>query len=123
MDSDPGDLHYVPQLLLLLFLILINAYFAAAEMAIVSVSKVKIKSLAADGDRRAAILQGLLEQPNKFLSTIQVAITLAGFLTSATAATAMADDVGGVLRAWGVPYGYQVAVVLITLVLSYFNLV
>jgi putative hemolysin len=123
MDPDPGDLRYVPQLLLLLVLTLINAYFAAAEMAIVSVSKARIKSLVADGDRRAAILQGLLEQPNKFLSTIQVAITLAGFLTSAAAATAMADDVGGILRALGVPYGYQTAVVLITFVLSYFNLV
>ncbi|MDR2356079.1 MAG: hemolysin family protein [Clostridiales Family XIII bacterium] len=123
MDSDPGDLHYIPQLLLLLVLILINAYFAAAEMAVVSVSKAKVKALAADGDRRAAILQTLLAQPNKFLSTIQVAITLAGFLTSAAAATSMADDVGGLLSAWGVPYGYQTAVVLITVVLSYFNLV
>jgi putative hemolysin len=123
MDPDPGDLHYLPQLLLLLVLILINAYFAAAEMAIVSVSKAKIKALAADGNRRAAILQDLLEQPNKFLSTIQVAITLAGFLTSAAAATSMAGDVGGMLSSWGVPYGYQIAVVLITVVLSYFNLV
>jgi putative hemolysin len=123
MDPDPGDLHYLPQLLLLLVLILINAYFAAAEMAIVSVSKAKIKSLVADGNRRAAILQDLLEQPNKFLSTIQVVITLAGFLTSAAAATAMADDVGAVLDGWGLPYGYQIAVVLITIVLSYFSLV
>jgi putative hemolysin len=75
MDPDPGDLHYIPQLLLLIVLTLINAYFAAAEMAIVSVSKGKIKNLAADGDRRAAILLDLLEQPNKFLSTIQVVIT------------------------------------------------
>jgi putative hemolysin len=123
MDSDPGDLHYVPQLLLLLVLTFINAYFAAAEMAVVSVSKSKIKSLAAEGDARAVIVQGFLDQPNKFLSTIQVAITLAGFLTSATAAITMADDVGGVLSALGLPYGYQTAVVLITFVLSYFNLV
>jgi putative hemolysin len=102
---------------------LINAYFAAAEMAIVSVSKVKIKNLAADGNRSARILQTLLEQPNKFLSTIQVMITLAGFLTSAIAATAMAGEFGGVLASIGVPYSYQVAVVLITVVLSYISLV
>jgi putative hemolysin len=123
MDPDPGDLHYLPQLLLLFVLILINAYFAAAEMAIVSVSKAKIKSLAADGNRNALILQSLLEQPNKFLSTIQVVITLAGFLTSAAAATSMGDDVGAILHDLGLPYGYQIAVVLITVVLSYFSLV
>jgi putative hemolysin len=123
MDPDPGDLYYLPQLLLLLVLILINAYFAAAEMAIVSVSKAKIKSLASDGNRRAVILHDLLEQPNKFLSTIQVVITLAGFLTSAAAATSMGDDVGKALKSLGIPYGYQIAVVLITIVLSYFNLV
>ncbi|MDR0425374.1 MAG: hemolysin family protein [Clostridiales Family XIII bacterium] len=113
----------MPQIILLVALILINAYFAAAEMAVVSVNKVKIKTLAADGNKSARVLQTLLEQPNKFLSTIQVMITLAGFLTSATAATAMADDFGAILAIIGLPYSYQAAVVLITLALSYISLV
>jgi putative hemolysin len=110
-------------LLLLAVLILINAFFASAEMATVSVSKAKIKGLAAEGNKNARILQDLLEQPNKFLSTIQVVITLAGFLTSAAAATSMADDVSAFLHRFGLPYSYQIAIVLITVILSYFNLV
>ncbi|MDR1571868.1 MAG: hemolysin family protein [Clostridiales Family XIII bacterium] len=123
LDPDPDGMPYLPQLLLLAALILVNACFACAEMAIVSVSKAKVRSLAADGAKNAGALLSLIEQPNKFLSTIQVAITLAGFLTSAAAATSMADDVGGLLAALRVPYSYQVAVVLITCVLSYFSLV
>jgi putative hemolysin len=122
-EPDPDRLSYLPQLLFLLVLILVNAYFSAAEMAIVSVSKVRIKNLASEGSRKAQILLSLLDQPNKFLSTVQVVITLAGFLTSATAATAMAGDLGNVIKSFGVPYSYQIAIVLITLVLSYFNLV
>jgi putative hemolysin len=123
VDPDPGDLSYIPQLLLLIALICVNACFASAEMAIVSVSKARIKALAAEGNKKARILQDLMNQPNKFLSTIQVAITLSGFLTSAAAATSMADDLGDSLNRIGIPHSYPIAVVLITILLSYFNLV
>ena len=63
------------QLIFLFVLILINAFFAMAEMAIVSVNKNKIKILAQDGNKKAVLLQNLLEDPNRFLSAIQIAIT------------------------------------------------
>ncbi len=92
-------------------------------MSIVSANKNKIKVLAQDGNKKAVLLQKLLEEPNKFLSTIQVAITLAGFLASASAAVALSDDLGAFLTKFGIPYGNQIAVVLVTMILSYITLV
>ncbi|WP_330634518.1 hemolysin family protein [Anaerovorax sp. IOR16] len=124
MDSSPDpSMPLAFQLLFLALLILINAFFASAEMAFVSLNKNKIKLLANQGNKKAILLQRLIEEPNKFLSTIQVAITLAGFLSSASAATSMADDIGAFLHRFGIPYETQIAVVLVTLVLSYFTLV
>ena len=111
------------QIIFLFVLILINAFFALAEMSIVSANKNKIKVLAQDGNKKAVLLQKLLEEPNKFLSTIQVAITLAGFLASASAAVALSDDLGAFLTKFGIPYGNQIAVVLVTMILSYLTLV
>ena len=111
------------QIIFLFVLILINAFFALAEMSIVSANKNKIKVLAQDGNKKAVLLQKLLEEPNKFLSTIQVAITLAGFLASASAAVALSDDLGAFLTKFGIPYGNQIAVVLVTMILSYITLV
>lgn len=122
MDNpDPGNV--LPQLLLILVLTLINAFFAAAEIAVVSVNKNKVKTLAEEGNKRAKALKGLIEEPTKFLSTIQVAITLAGFFSSASAATGMSDNLGAQLERIGLPYGTEIAMVLITLLLSFFNLV
>ena len=124
MDSGPDPSMSVGfQLLFLALLILINAYFASAEMAFVSVNKNKIKILAQEGDAKARRILEFLEQPNQFLSTIQVAITLAGYLASAVAAVGMSDDVGALLSRISIPYPNQVAVVLVTFILSYFNLV
>ena len=122
MDPDPS-MSLAVQLLFLALLILINAFFASAEMAIVSVNKNKIKVLAQEGKKKAKLLLKLYEEPNKFLSTIQVAITLAGFLSSAVAATSMSDDIAVFLSKFGIPYETQVAVVLVTLVLSFITLV
>ncbi len=111
------------QIIFLFVLILINAFFALAEMAIVSVNKNKIKVLAQEGNKKAVTLQKLLEEPNKFLSAIQIAITLAGFLASASASVAMSDDLGAWLAKFGIPYGKQIAVVIVTVLLSYVTLV
>lgn len=121
MTSDPGPL--LGQLILLAVLILINAYFAAAEMAIVSVNKNRIRTLAHEGNKKAKALNDLIDEPNKFLSAIQVIITLAGFLTSAEAAVSFSDDVGRWITGFGVPYGQEIAVIVVTLVLSFFTLV
>ena len=111
------------QIILLLVLILVNAYFAAAELAIVSVNKNRIRTLAQEGNKKAESLAKLIEEPNKFLSAIQVVITLAGFMTSAEAAVSFSDDVGAFLEGAGIPYGIEVSVVLVTLILSFFTLV
>ncbi|MBQ4040196.1 MAG: DUF21 domain-containing protein, partial [Oscillospiraceae bacterium] len=74
------------QLALQAILIAINAFFASAEIAIVSINDAKLEKMAEEGDKRAKKLVKLTEQPTKFLSTIQVAITLAGFMGSAFAA-------------------------------------
>lgn len=121
MSSDPGPLW--GQLILLAVLIIINAYFAAAEMAIVSVNKNRIRTLAHEGNKKAKALSELIDEPNKFLSAIQVIITLAGFLTSAEAAVSFSDDVGVFLEELGIPYGESIAVIVVTLILSFFTLV
>jgi putative hemolysin len=123
MDPDPES-NYLFQILLLLILIIINAFFAMAEMATVSANRNTIRTKAADGKKSAVLLLDLIEKPNKFLSTIQVCITLAGFLQSAVAATAMADDLGGFInRIFHISSGNGIAVVIITFILSFFNLV
>ncbi len=122
--SDPGSPLAI-QFIFLFVLILINAFFAAAEMAVVSVNKNKIKVLAQEGNRRAVLVQKLIENPNVFLSTIQVAITLAGFLASASAAVGLSDDLGALLSGLGLPQSVakELAVVVVTIILSYVTLV
>lgn len=116
------------QLLLQFILILLNAIFACAEIAVLSVNEAKIARLEESGDRRAKKLHKLTEQPSKFLSTIQVAITLSGFLASAFAS----DNFATRLVEWVVSLGltnvhpdalHSIAVVVITIILSYFTLV
>ena len=121
MSSDAGPLW--GQIFLLVVLIAVNAYFAAAEMAIVSVNKNRIRTIAQEGNRKAEALLKLIDDPNKFLSAIQVVITLAGFLTSAEAAVSFSDDMGVFLESFGIPYGQEISVVIVTLILSFFTLV
>lgn len=118
--SDSGP---VGSLLLILILVIINAFFAAAEMAIVSVNKSKINVLAEEGNKKALALKKLTEEPSKFLATIQVGITLSGFFASASAATGISVQLGTFMVNHGIPYGHELAVILITIVLSYITLV
>ena len=124
MDAgDPDGNSILFQLLFLAFLTLVNAFFAGAEMAVVSVNKNRIKVLADEGSKRPALLQTLFEDSTKFLSTIQVAITLAGFFSSASAATGISQVLGGWIAQFGIPYSNTIAVVVVTIILSYFTLV
>lgn len=113
----------VIQLLIIVILTVINAFFAAAEMAMVSMDKDKIGLLAAEGNKKAAKLMAISKNPNKFLSTIQVGITLAGFFSSASAATGLSLGFGEWLEEMSVPFGSQLSMIIVTLVLSYFILV
>lgn len=114
-------------IILQIVLIALNAVFASAEIAVVSCNETKLKKMAEDGNKRAARLTRLTEQPARFLSTIQVAITLAGLLGSAFAADNFAEPLTNWLVGLGVPIPADtlntICVVLITLVLSYFNIV
>ena len=120
---DPEPMSLVSQFVLILVLTLLNAFFASAEMAIVSVNRNRIKMLADDGDKKASLLADLLEEPNKFLSTIQVGITLAGFFSSASAATGISEVIGASLSQLGIPYAQSISIIVITIILSYFTLV
>ena len=129
--EDPDPANVIFQLLLLLVLILLNAFFAMSEIAIISLNDTKVKKMAEDGDKRAAKVLKLTENPSNFLSTIQLGVTLAGFLTSASAAESFADPLTAVIAEWlsiptdsslfGVIGG--VSMVIITIVISYFSLV
>lgn len=120
MDIDP-DLFL--QILLLIALTGINAFFAASEMAVVSLNKTKISTLAQEGNKKAQKLLELMDEPNRFLSTIQVAITLAGFFASASAATGISVYLADFFNTFSLPYSETIAIVIVTVILSYFTLV
>ena len=123
MDADPAGNSIISTLLLLLFFTLMNAYFAGAEMAVVSVNKNRIRALAESGNKKAKVVESLFEDSTKFLSTIQVAITFAGFYSSASAAAGLAPYVAGWLAQYQIPYSGSIARNGLTLVLMFFNLV
>lgn len=123
MDLDQGSITIILQLLLLVILTSVNAFFACAEMAIVSLNKNKIHRMAEEGNKKAIKIERVLDEPTKFLSTIQVAITLAGFFASASAAVGISKVLGVQLSSWGLPYGETIAMIIVTILLSYFTLV
>lgn len=118
-----------PQLLLQLILILLNAFFAATEIAFVSLNENKLKHQAEDGDKKAKKMLKIVQEPTGFLSTIQIGITLAGFLGSAFAADSFSDKlVDWMIKLFKLSSDARasldaVAVIVITLILSYFTLV
>ncbi len=120
MDGGP-EVYF--QIIILILLTLVNAFFAASEMAIVSMDKKKLLTLSEQGDKRAIKVEKLLKEPSKFLSTIQVGITFAGFFTSASAAVGLSHKFGNFLENLSVPFAYRVSFVLITVILAFFSLV
>ncbi|MGI6679400.1 MAG: hemolysin family protein [Dehalobacterium sp.] len=115
------------QLLFLLILILFNAFFAASEIAMISLNDNRIKKMGEEGHKKALLILNFLKEPSKFLATIQIGITLAGFLASAFAAQSFAGKLVALVEPLGFPVGTVVlnalAVTLITLILSYITLV
>ncbi len=122
-EPDPDGNSIMVQIVILIFLTLINAFFSCAEMATVSVNKNKMKRMAESGNKKAILIQKLLDEPTRFLSTIQVAITLAGFFSSASAATGLSKPLGQWLLRFKLPYSEQISLILVTLILAYFTLV
>ncbi|MDY4607778.1 MAG: hemolysin family protein [Eubacterium sp.] len=119
----------IKQILLQVVLIALNAFFAATEIAVISLNEKKVRALADDGNKKAIKMLKIIEEPTKFLSTIQIGITLAGFLGSAFAADNFAEGLSNSivttfhLSADKAKIINTVAVVVITLVLSYFTLI
>ena len=111
------------QIVIIIILTGINAFFSSAEMAIVSLNKNKLKILIEEGNKKAILLDNLLQEPSKFLSTIQVGITLASFFASASAATGLSQYLSNALQPLNIPYNNQISMILITFMLSYITLV
>ena len=115
------------QLIVLVILIFLNAFFAATEMAFVTLNDAKIDKQAKEGNKKAISIQKMLKNPSKFLATIQIGITLAGFLSSALASDAFASEIAFYLHQT-IPYlTYEtwtaISMIIVTIILSYFSLV
>lgn len=115
------------QILVLIVLILLNAFFAATEIAFISLNDIKIELKAKEGNKKAKLLQKMLNDPSKFLATIQIGITLAGFLSSAFASDTFADILANKLYNL-MPFiamarWKEISIIIITIILSYFTLV
>ncbi len=127
-DPDPANGMF-SQIILLFALILTNAFFAMSEIAVISLSDAKIDRMASEGDRRARRVQKLTANTSRFLAMIQIGVTLAGFLASASAAQAFVDKLQGVLERISASAPTLsnlmggVATVAVTLMISYVSLV
>ena len=112
----------VISLLIVLFFVLVNAFFSGTEMAVITLNDAKIHKLSEDGDRKARRVIGFIDNPGRFLATIQVGVTFAGFLSSAFAASNFSSKLAGILPGSG-SWKEPLCTVIITLILSYFSLV
>lgn len=117
----------VTEILVILLLLLVNAFFAASEMALISLNDNKIKMMAEQGDKKAKLIHRMLSEPSKFLATIQIGITLAGFLSSAFASESFSDNLVNMLQKTNIPVPVSTlktfSVFIISIILSYFSLV
>ena len=114
------------QIFILIILIGLNAFFAASEIAFISLNDAKIENQAKEGKKKAKQIEKMLETPSKFLSTIQIGITLAGFLSSAFASDAFAYRLAPILNnaiPIGVGIWQNISIILITIMLSFFTII
>ena len=117
----------ISQIIVLIILIALNAYFAATEIAFITLNDAKVEKQAKEGNKKAKQIHKMLKTPSKLLATIQIGITLAGFLSSAFASNTFADKLAPVLNKWmpilSVGTWNTIAIILITIILSFFTLV
>ena len=116
------EFSFAPQIAILVVLIVVTAFFVMAEFSFVATNRAHVKSLAEDGVKNASLLYELMGRPTSYLSAAQVCITLAGFLQSAIAATYIAEAISDQLAATGLAYAREIGVVVITVILAFFNL-
>ena len=117
----------ISQIFILVILILLNAFFAASEIAFISLNDAKVAKQAKNGDKKAKQILKMLENPSKFLATIQIGITLAGFLSSAFASDAFASKLAPILNNLipqiSISVWQSISIIIITMILSFFTLV
>lgn len=115
------------QIIILIILIALNAFFAASEIAYISLNDAKIEKQAKEGNKKAKQIQKMLKTPSKFLATIQIGITLAGFLSSAFASDTFADILAPMLNnlipVISIGVWRSISIIIITIILSFFTLV
>ena len=115
------------QILILVILILLNAFFAASEIAFISLNDAKIEKQVKEGNKKAKQIEKMLKSPSKFLATIQIGITLAGFLSSAFASDAFAEKIAPMLYQMlpfiNISVWKSISIILITIILSFFTLI
>lgn len=117
----------ITQFIILVILIALNAFFAAAEIAFISLNDARIEKLAKEGNKKAKQIEKMIKSPSKFLATIQIGITLAGFLSSAFASDAFAEKLAPVLYDM-MPFislgiWKNISIIMITIILSFFTLI
>ena len=116
----------ISRLIVLVILIAVNAFFAATEMAFISLNDAKMEKQAKEGNKKAKQIKKMLKEPSRFLATIQIGITFAGFLSSAFAADAFASELAPILENvihLGIETWTNISIIIITIILSYFSLV
>lgn len=124
--DDPDPANIILKLILLLVLVLVNAFFAMSEIAVISLNDNKMRKMAEDGHKKAKKILKLTSDSAAFLSTIQIGVTLAGFLTSASAAESFAVYLNPLIGKLGIgneSVVSAISIVVITIIISYFSLV
>jgi len=120
-------MNYLSTILLIFLLIFINAFFAASEIAIISLRRSKLKLLEKKGSKQVKAVNRLLKNPSQFLATIQIGVTMAGFFASATGAVTLSQEIGRKLEATSFPifnrFGEGMAIIAVTIFISYLTLV
>lgn len=120
-------MNYLSTILLIFLLIFINAFFAASEIAIISLRRSKLKLLEKKGSKQVKAVNRFLKNPSQFLATIQIGVTMAGFFASATGAVTLSQEIGRKLEATSFPifnrFGEGMAIIAVTVFISYLTLV
>jgi len=126
MESGPSSITIL-ELIFILVLVLINGFFAALEIAVISLNRTKVNRLADEGSKKAKMLLKLIEEPGKFFTTIKVGITLAGFLASAAATVSIAKPLGEFINGLNILFiskaSGEISIFVVTVILVYITLV
>src|SRR5688572_27477590 len=125
MNEQAADPSLAAEIAIVLFLVLLNGFFAMSELAIVSSRRARLKPMADKGHRGARRALRLAEEPTQFLATVQIGITLVGIVAGAYSGAILSEPVAGMIQGWPVvgEYAYPVAVTVVVALITYLSLV